>query len=92
MIKVYGLDYCPWSKETIDLLKKNDINFKMIWVTPTTKSKLQKKHKMQTFPQIVINNKVLGGYTDLKKYISVIELSDRLDLNLDMLELLLKEI
>ena len=73
MITIYGLDYCPYSKEAIELMKNKDLKFKMNWVTSETKEKYKKKHKMDTFPQIFIGRKKIGGLSDLEELIEISE-------------------
>ena len=73
MLTIYGLDYCPYSKETIELLKSKDIQFKFVWVTSATKEKYKKKHRMDKFPQIFDGNNKIGGLDDLEELIEISE-------------------
>lgn len=75
MIVAYILKDCYYSKSADDLLKKNKIKFEKYKVPQNEeiKTKLKKKNKMNTFPQIFFKDKSkmikIGGYDDLVEYI-----------------------
>lgn len=79
MIVAYILKDCYYSSMANDLLKKNRIKFKKFNVPQdeNIKSKIKKKNKMNTFPQIFyqenINSKniKIGGYDELNHYIEI---------------------
>lgn len=79
MIVAYILKDCYYSSMANDLLKKNRIKFKKFNVPQdeNIKSKIKKKNKMNTFPQIFYQENIssklkkIGGYDDLCKYIEI---------------------
>jgi len=67
------LENCPYSEAALELLTKENINFKSLKITFLEKEKY-KTDSISTFPQIYLkksrNNDtlLLGGYTDLKNF------------------------
>ncbi len=69
-IKIYSLDYCPYCVRAKHLLNSYQLPFEEIIVDAsddTFREELQKKSGMRTFPQIFYGDKLIGGYTELKK-------------------------
>lgn len=68
-IKIYGkttCKYCTMTKEYFNNLK---INYKYISLDDDNKRKIfYEKNNVNTVPQIFINNKRIGGYTELLNY------------------------
>ncbi len=67
-VKVYTMDYCPYCERAKSLLKTRGIVFEEIRVAnddDATWDSLYKKAGMRTMPQILLGEKVIGGYSDL---------------------------
>jgi glutaredoxin 3 len=66
----YTVDYCPFCKKAKKLLNEKGIQFEDIDCTENEDQMRAKLSEMtggnDTFPQIFINGKNIGGYTDLK--------------------------
>lgn len=58
---------CPFCVQAKSLLNKRGIEFEEVEVdrSPESRSALAEKTGMMTFPQILINGEVLGGFDDL---------------------------
>ena len=74
-IEIYTLDYCPYCQKAKFFLDKNNVSYLEINCDDDEDEKrkeLTKKFNLKelaTFPQIVIDGKNIGGYTDLiEKY------------------------
>ena len=76
--KIYTTDYCPYCKKAKKLLDTKGIKYEEINLTndPDMRSKLVETTGRNTVPQIYINGKHIGGYTDLERD----EMSGHLDL------------
>lgn len=66
-VVIYTLPTCSYCIKAKKLLKARHMNYKEIIVTPSIMKQLIKKTGIKTVPQIFINNKFIGGYTDLLK-------------------------
>ena len=67
MFTVYTIPGCMFCKETVDTFKNRNINYKNIVVTTEKKkNSLKKKHKHNSFPQIIFNKKFIGGNDNLQ--------------------------
>lgn len=70
---IYGLNTCPYCKDSKNLLDINDIKYAYIEIeNENQKEKLyklidKKTNNYRYFPIIFKNGKFLGGYTELKK-------------------------
>ncbi len=67
-VTVYTLEHCPYCVKAKNLLKQNEIAFKEVRVSDhdvCTRSELQDRTGMKTFPQIFNGNKLIGGFSDL---------------------------
>jgi glutaredoxin len=71
---IITLESCPYSIAALELLDSLNIKYKQLKVTDLNKKKY-KTEEINTFPQIYLvkNNKklLLGGYSDLKKFIDI---------------------
>ena len=74
-VEIYTLDYCPFCQKAKIFFDEHNIEFKEIPCEDDEENmrlKLTEKFKLSslaTFPQIVINGKHIGGYSDLiEKY------------------------
>ena len=65
---VYTKDPCPYCVRAINLLNDKGIAFEEIDLTskPEEIERLKKETGWRTVPMIMINDKLVGGYTDLK--------------------------
>ncbi len=70
-VEIYTLDYCPFCKRALAFLNDHNVNFTQIKIDGN-EEEMRKKLGEQfciegdvTVPQIIINGKRLGGYTDL---------------------------
>jgi glutaredoxin len=99
-LKVFSLENCYYSMSANNLLKYEDINFNLESVNHNNKEMYKNKNKMNTFPQIFLEDKNLnikiGGYSELKLIIDVIKNYKNFDIIynklLDKLNLPQKEI
>ena len=67
MIKIYTTSWCPSCVSAKNLLTELNIDFEEINIEEENISRedLQEISGKYTIPQIVINNKCIGGYTQL---------------------------
>ena len=70
-VEIYTLDYCPYCQKAKMFLTQNKVDFKEIPCEDNEEEMrevLMKKFNLKspaTFPQIVINGKHIGGYSDM---------------------------
>ena len=65
-VEIAILQDCPWSKRAIKILRSLNIPFVIITINNNTEFlEIKEKSGMNTFPQIFINHKIIGGYTAL---------------------------
>ena len=75
-VKAYILKGCPWSKRAIRLLNSLSIPHEVILIdNDESFQKIMVKSKHNTFPQIFLDNKFIGGYDELSEQARV----DKLD-------------
>ena len=74
-IEIYTLDYCPFCQKAKFFLNEHKANFKEIPCEDNEEEMrefLTKKYNLKslaTFPQIIIDGKNIGGYSDMiEKY------------------------
>ncbi len=74
-VKIYTLDYCPYCKKAKIFLDEHNVDFEEIPCEDNEEEMREKLTKMYnlpslaTFPQIIIDDKNIGGYSDLiEKY------------------------
>lgn len=70
---VYSKDYCPYCDMAKKLLEEKNESYKEININHVENPEEVLKEisnitKSKTFPQIVLNGKYIGGYTDLRDY------------------------
>jgi len=65
---VYSTDPCPFCTQAKALLHKRGIEFDEITLArdPAGRDELVEKTGFYTFPQVIIDGTVVGGYTELK--------------------------
>ena len=66
-VKVYTKSRCPYCNNAKHLLKTKGVSFQEINIEtePEFYEKLKIQTGLRTVPQIFINGKLIGGYTDL---------------------------
>ena len=71
-IKIYTLDYCPYCRKALAFLREKGVEFEHVRVDEDEEKwydKLSKKFGIEigdlTFPQIIVDGKRIGGYTDM---------------------------
>lgn len=64
---VYSSAHCPYCVMAKQLLDRKGVDYKEIRVDldPSRREEMMQKSRQRTVPQIFINNKAIGGYTDL---------------------------
>ncbi len=76
-IEVYGKDTCPYCVKAKQLLKEKNLPFTDLKVgTDVTREQVQQlaeaagaKVEIKSIPQIIIDGKYIGGYTDLVNFL-----------------------
>jgi len=67
-IKIYTINNCPFCDKAKALLNQEGIPFTSILVDrndDATRQELVMRSNMRTFPQIFVDEKILGGYSEL---------------------------
>ena len=90
MFIIYTLDYCPYSKHALSVLKALRLKHKNIEVKgEKEKNKLCRKHKMNSFPQILykMDKKIIkiGGCTELLEFIELCKYLNTTPFNIDLI-------
>ena len=74
-VEIYTLDYCPYCQKAKFFLNEHNVKFREIPCDDNEdemRLKLTKEYNLSslaTFPQIIIDGKNIGGYSDLvEKY------------------------
>ncbi len=67
-IIIYTADYCPYCKAAQEFLKSKGVQYQAIDVTHDQEKRLDiaQRSGQKTVPQIFVNGKSIGGYSDLK--------------------------
>ncbi len=67
-VKIYTKDPCPYCVRAIQLLENLEIAYEEIDLTDKEEEidRIKRETGWRTVPIILINDKVIGGYTDLK--------------------------
>jgi glutaredoxin len=95
MINIYILEGCPYCLKALELLKIYKLKHKKIIVPNEEKIKneYKKKHKMNTFPQIFIENNIkIGGLNDLENIINLSKNIKNMNISIDAIYYLYKNI
>lgn len=72
-VEIYTLAYCPYCQKAKFLLKNHNVEFTEISCDENEedmREQLTKKYNLKTlatFPQIIIDDINIGGYSDLKQ-------------------------
>ncbi len=65
-VDIYVLPDCPWSKRALKLLDSFDINYNYNLISNDDEFKIiSDRTSVNTFPQIFIKGKFIGGYSEL---------------------------
>ncbi len=67
-VTIYTSEQCPYCEKAKRLLAKHGIAFEEItigWEDDAAWAALEARSGLKTVPQIFIDGKILGGYTDL---------------------------
>ena len=65
-VSIYILPDCPWSKRALKILDSFHIEYNSYVITNDEEfKKISNKTSIYTFPQIFINKKFIGGYSEL---------------------------
>ena len=64
---VYSSAHCPYCVMAKQLLERKGVDYREVRVDldPSKREEMMQKSRQRTVPQIFINNKAIGGYTDL---------------------------
>lgn len=74
---IYTKSQCPFCTHAKNLLSEKNIPFEEHFLnSPEEMTELKKKTGFMTFPQIFINDKLIGGFQDLKEMDERGELKD----------------
>jgi len=70
---VYSGANCTWCDRVIDLLKEHEDDITKVMVDD--KDKIKEMHqacgqKVNTVPQVIIDGKYIGGFTETERYIN----------------------
>ena len=83
-LKAIILEDCPYSMALVELLDNNEISFTKIMVKRIDKEKY-KTPEISTFPQLYLDNILIGGYDTTKEIFDKINYSQSAD-DLDTLK------
>jgi glutaredoxin-related protein len=67
MIKIYYLEFCPYSQQALKILDKYKIEHHKI---ESSNNKNDRKQFYPTFPQIYWNENLIGGYSEISDIIN----------------------
>jgi len=81
MIKIYTANYCPYCEKAILLLFRKGVDFEVCDATnnKVLRESLTAETGCKTVPQIFVNDKFIGGFSDL----SQLDNSGKLDIILN---------
>ncbi len=65
-IVVYHLTHCPFCKRLLEIFDEKDIKYESI-VCDEDKEKFKKQNNFPTFPQVFIEDILVGGLSDAKR-------------------------
>ena len=70
-VEIYTVNYCPYCKKALSFLNSHNVEYTNYDITEDEnymRKELGKKYNIQgdiTVPQIIIDGKRIGGYTDM---------------------------
>ena len=72
--KIYGTSKCGWCDRVVSMLEKYEINVEKIDVSGSKDllKEMQKAagEKVTTVPQVIIDGKYIGGFTEVERYLN----------------------
>tara|TARA_B110000483_G_C18204438_1_gene546945 strand:+ start:285 stop:3068 length:2784 start_codon:yes stop_codon:yes gene_type:complete len=74
-VKIYTKEGCVYCKMTKNLMDENNIKYQILQVTPEEINEFKRMFKLtydtevKTFPQVIVNEKYIGPYTEVVKYL-----------------------
>lgn len=71
-VEIFGKDQCPFCARAIAIAEETEgVNFvyNKLGKDFTREELLEKFPKARTFPQIIVDDKAIGGFVDFKEYI-----------------------
>jgi glutaredoxin 3 len=79
-VTVYTTDPCSFCVRVKALLKSRDVEFDEINLSkdPAGRVELARRTGMMSFPQVLVGDRVIGGYSDVQKAADNGELDDLL--------------
>ena len=67
--KIYRKPSCPWGEKAVKLLKEKGIEFEdHKFASKEEEEEFKNKHEVKTTPQVFLDGKRIGGYTDLAEH------------------------
>lgn len=68
-VTIYTKNFCPYCVNAKGFLNANGIDFSEVNLeeNPDEIERIKNETGWRTFPIILINNKIIGGYTDMKE-------------------------
>ncbi len=85
LLKAIILEDCPYSMALVELLNDNEIPFNKIMVKRVDKEKY-KTSEISTFPQLYLDNNLIGGYDTSKEIFDMINNNTESINDLDVLK------
>ena len=76
---VYGTEDCGWCESVVRALKKHTTSITRVNVREPDNLEEMKKFAgkdARSVPQVVIDGKYIGGYTETERYLNIINLSN----------------
>lgn len=69
MIRIYTASYCPWCKKAVELLVSRGVSFSAVDVTndEEQRNSIITLSGCRTVPQIWVDDKFIGGFSDLDR-------------------------
>lgn len=67
--EIYRKQLCPWGEKAVKLLDEKEIEFiDHKFTSKEEEEEFKNKHQVKTTPQVFLDGKRIGGYTDLAEY------------------------
>lgn len=71
-IEIYGRDNCNFCDLSVLECEKRNLNYSIFKLNEdfSREEMLEKFPNAKTYPQITVDNKLIGGYTEFRKFIN----------------------